>query len=233
MPLNSVTNLPTIFSFHFMKITGRFAQSSVRSFLTSFYKKIFLLCLLLFALNCQTTLAATYSHVIIDAGHGGKDNGAKWHGVKEKDLNLQVAKTLQKALKKRGIKTTMTRSSDKYLTLQERADIANAISEKSRPLYLCLHFNAHRNQSIRGIEAFYYSEKGRVLARRFLKKISRATGLRNRGSKKRPYHVLLLTKCPAVLIECGFISNKKENKKCRSSSFQSQVVEAIAQSIPK
>ncbi|MDE5790946.1 MAG: N-acetylmuramoyl-L-alanine amidase, partial [Muribaculaceae bacterium] len=79
--------------------------------------------------------------VVIDAGHGGHDTGAIDNGVKEKDINLAVAKRLQEDIQKRlkGVKVVMTRSNDSFVTLQGRAEIAN---RNRADLFISIHTNS-------------------------------------------------------------------------------------------
>ena len=83
--------------------------------------------------------------VIIDAGHGGKDKGAHWYGVSEKTLTLDVAKRVQTLLKKKGITVAMTRTSDRFVSIKDRAYLANKYSDS---IFVSIHFNAHTNSSV-------------------------------------------------------------------------------------
>ena len=93
--------------------------------------------------------------VVIDPGHGGKDPGAEGYlsDLKEKDLTLKIAKRLAKKIKDElNLEVVLTRTSDRYLTLEERTAIANT---KNADLFLSVHANAHKNPDIYGIETFY------------------------------------------------------------------------------
>ncbi len=81
--------------------------------------------------------------VVIDPGHGGRDNGAKWGGIAEKDLNLDVARRVEALLKERGIPVVMTRRSDAYVSLDSRAAVANRYKNS---LFVSIHFNAVNNR---------------------------------------------------------------------------------------
>ena len=80
--------------------------------------------------------------VIIDPGHGGKDKGAYWYGISEKTLTLDVAKKVELLLKQKGIKVLMTRKSDRYVSIEDRASIANKYTNS---IFVSIHFNAHTN----------------------------------------------------------------------------------------
>jgi N-acetylmuramoyl-L-alanine amidase len=93
------------------------------------------------------------SRVVIDAGHGGHDPGAKANGLNEADLTLDVAMRLKRLLEKQpGIEVVMTRESDVFIPLEERTAIAN---REGADLFLSIHANASRNQQARGVETYF------------------------------------------------------------------------------
>jgi N-acetylmuramoyl-L-alanine amidase len=174
--------------------------------------------------------AERYSRVVIDAGHGGRDGGSKWYGVTEKNLTLDLAKRIKAILDAKGIPTTLTRSTDVFVELVDRAGVAN---KSAGSLFVSVHFNAHRDRSIKGIETFYYpgSADGRVLATYIQSELGRRIKTRNRGVKPARLKVLEKTKGTAVLVECGFISNRWECQRCASTWFRQILAEEIAQGI--
>jgi len=105
--------------------------------------------------------AQAFTTVVIDAGHGGKDPGGYWYGTTEKRLCLDVAKRLQTALQAKGFKTVMTRTTDVYVELSDRAAKANRYRNA---IFVSIHFNASRDRSISGFETHYRSTNRRVLA---------------------------------------------------------------------
>jgi len=90
--------------------------------------------------------------IMIDAGHGGKDPGAVAHGIQEKDINLRMARILGQMLKDQGFEVHYTRTSDKFLPLEERTAMANA---KNADLFISIHCNAYKDKSVRGLEVYY------------------------------------------------------------------------------
>ncbi|WP_459892053.1 N-acetylmuramoyl-L-alanine amidase [Desulfothermus okinawensis] len=90
--------------------------------------------------------------IMIDPGHGGKDPGAIYRGVREKDINLRMAKILGRMLKKKGFKVLYTRTTDKFIPLEERTVMANT---RGADLFISLHVNACRNRRVSGIEVYY------------------------------------------------------------------------------
>ena len=97
----------------------------------------------------------TVKTIVIDAGHGGKDPGAiSPSGLKEKDINLTIAKILDEELRKRGYRTVLTRGYDKYLTLEERVEVGRRCKAD---LFVSVHSNANRSAAIDGVELYYLS----------------------------------------------------------------------------
>ncbi len=100
-------------------------------------------------------LASKIKRVVVDAGHGGKDPGAIGKsGLREKDVNLDIARRLANLLKSEGVDVVMTRSSDRFISLQSRVDIANS---SKADLFISIHSNANRARSLEGFEAYYVS----------------------------------------------------------------------------
>ena len=190
----------------------------------------------LFALSLLTILgseevqAQRFNKVVIDAGHGGMDPGSSWYGVTERNLTLDVAKKIKKILVEKGIPTTLTRETDVYVELEKRAKMANTSKDT---IFVSVHFNAHRDRSITGIETFFYpgSEQGRVLGSYIQSELSRRIATKNRGVKPSRLKVLQATKGPAVLVECGFISNRWECQRSASEWFRQILAEEIVQGI--
>jgi len=102
-------------------------------------------------------LAISIKRIVIDPGHGGKDPGAvSRRGLKEKDVNLKVSKYLKAELEKRGFSVYLTRSSDKYLTLRQRVEIART---HKADLFISVHANANRSRKVRGLEVYFLARK--------------------------------------------------------------------------
>jgi len=169
-----------------------------------------------------------FSNVVIDAGHGGKDGGSVWNGLIEKKLCLDVAKRVEAGLKSRGLKTTMTRRADTFVELSQRARLANRVPSS---IFVSVHFNGSRTTLISGGEVYYRSPRGRVLASAISRSIkSRVTG-GTRGIFHGNYKVLRETQMPAVLVECGYLSNKREAARCATPAHRQKLADAIVNGI--
>ncbi|MGB0775502.1 MAG: N-acetylmuramoyl-L-alanine amidase family protein [Akkermansiaceae bacterium] len=173
--------------------------------------------------------ARNVSRVIVDAGHGGKDKGAHRGHVYEKTLALSVAKRVESLLKARKMPVTMTRRSDHYVTLTDRAAIANRYRNA---VFVSIHFNAHTSSRYHGVETYYYGEQGKRLAAHIHLRLLSRLKLRNRDTRQRKdLAVLRLTKCPAVLVECGYISNAYERRRACTTTYQNNCARAIVDGI--
>lgn len=174
--------------------------------------------------------ASRFERVVLDPGHGGKDPGSKWYGITEKSLTLDLAKRAQSLLKAKSVPVTLTRTSDVYVELEDRAAMANT---SPRTIFVSLHFNAHRDRSIKGIESFYYpgSDDSRRLADAIQGELGGRILTRNRGIKPSRLKVLEATKGTAALVECGFISNRWECQRSASAWLRQILAEEIVQGI--
>ena len=172
--------------------------------------------------------ALAYRVVVIDAGHGGSDPGAHWYGVKEKALTLDVAKRVETLLRKNGVTTVMTRRSDKTVSLGSRAAIANKYRDS---LLVSIHFNASRNTLITGHETFYRSSRGAKIASKVQRGISECVKSKSRGITAKRFAVLRLTSGPAILVECAFMSNRSEARRCMTASHRQSLALGIARGI--
>lgn len=181
-------------------------------------------------------LAVSYSFamIVIDPGHGGYHPGATvtqgGKTYKEKDLNLQIALFLAEELKSRGYDIKMTRETDVYVSLEQRCEISNSLNAD---IFVSIHQNSFSSSSASGVEVYYYpgSVLGKALAEKLSASISAETGLKNRGAKKANFYVLRNTKAPAVLVECGFMSNPNELKLLSNPDFQRKIARAAASAI--
>ncbi|MEM1441259.1 MAG: N-acetylmuramoyl-L-alanine amidase [Verrucomicrobiota bacterium] len=171
-----------------------------------------------------------FTRVVIDPGHGGLDPGSSAFGLVEKELVLDLAFRLEKILQAKGFETELTRRTDVYIELEDRAALANA---KPNTIFVSLHFNAHSDRSISGTETLYWpgSNTGRELASYVQSELGRRLVTRNRGFKPERLKVLEKTHATAVLVECGFISNRWESQRCGAEWFRQIVAEEIAQGI--
>jgi len=171
----------------------------------------------------------TFTTVVVDAGHGGKDNGAlRRYGGAEKNATLDVATRLASKLRESQFRVVMTRSSDVFVDLEDRAAISN---RQKNAIFVSVHFNDSGRRGIRGFETYYHSPVARPLAYRIQEQIMTLPGAVNRGVKTANFRVLKKAAYPAVLVECGFLSNRKEGAAARSESRRDALADKIAEAI--
>jgi N-acetylmuramoyl-L-alanine amidase len=165
--------------------------------------------------------------VCIDAGHGGADPGAVGNALREKDINLDIARRLRSILQRCGIGVVMTRESDVAVGLAERCRIANV---NRVDLFVSIHVNAGGGT---GVEVFIVGVGGRaeVCAKKVLPHLVKDCGFRNRGVKVNNFQVLRDTAMPAILTENGFIDHSSDVSKLTNPVFIQTIAEAHAKGI--
>jgi N-acetylmuramoyl-L-alanine amidase len=171
----------------------------------------------------------TFSTVVVDAGHGGKDSGAyRRSGPPEKLVTLDVAQRLNSKLRESQLKTVMTRSSDVFIPLDDRVSIENS---QKNAIFVSIHFNDSRRRGIRGFETYYHSGASVDLASRIQEKLMTIPHSANRGIHTANFRVLRLATCPAVLVECGYLSNRSEGGQARDWEYRELLADRIAEAI--
>lgn len=173
--------------------------------------------------------------IVLDPGHGDQDPGASSlrGDFCEKDLNLTTACLVREQLAKRGFPVIMTRSTDTFLPLKERAEVAN---RAKATLFVSIHFNAAENHKAHGVEVYRYRTKepgerekeSQRLAEGVLSEIIQETQANNRGVKEANFAVLRCTEMPAILVEGGFMTHEEEMERLRQSEYLEKIAEAIA-----
>jgi N-acetylmuramoyl-L-alanine amidase len=164
--------------------------------------------------------------VVIDAGHGGYDRGGiPGQRVSEKDMTLDVAQRLQKTLAANGYRVVMTRDSDVFVPLGTRVAIANSYSNA---IFVSIHFNSAKRSGAGGIETYFYGRDSLQLASAIHYFVAGGAPSSNRNVRRRGYFVLRKTKVPAVLVECGFLTNPTEGALAQTASYRQKLAEEIA-----
>jgi N-acetylmuramoyl-L-alanine amidase len=164
--------------------------------------------------------------VVIDAGHGGHDRGGiPGQRVAEKDMTLDVALRLRNVLSASGYRVVMTRSTDVFVPLAGRVAIANSYRNA---IFVCIHFNATGRRGASGIETYFYSRDSLPLASAIHYYVAGGAPSDNRGVRRRGYYVLRRTNIPAVLVECGFLTNPTEAAYAQTASYRQKLAEEIA-----
>src|SRR6478672_10425727 len=171
----------------------------------------------------------TFTTVVVDAGHGGKDSGAyRRSGPPEKMVTLDVAQRLERRLRESQIKTVMTRDSDVFIELNDRVAMENA---QKNAVFVSIHFNDSRKRKTRGFETYYHSGASFDLANGIQQKLMTIPNSANGGVHTANFRVLRLASCPAVLVECGYLSNRSEGNQARDSEYRELLADRIAEAI--
>lgn len=186
--------------------------------------------------------------VVLDAGHGGVDPGKVGvDGQLEKDINLQITLKLKEILendKDMNIRVVLTREEDmghysesdsnkKVTDMKKRCEIANS---SGAAMVVSIHQNSYHSSSVKGAQVFYYeaSEKGKLLAHSIQNKLVEQLAENGKGRVEKAndnYYLLLNVKSPAVIVECGFLSNPGEAASLADSTYQERVARAVAEGI--
>jgi N-acetylmuramoyl-L-alanine amidase len=169
--------------------------------------------------------ARQFNTVVIDAGHGAHDFGAQNGYLFEKHLALDIARRLERFLKRQRLRTVMTRTSDRFIPLDVRASMANG---QSNSVLVSIHINHTYRSAPSGVETFYHTAEGARLASFVQREIvSHTNNGGNRGVKFARFRVLRTCARPAILVETGFISNPRDRARLRDPAYR----EAVARSI--
>jgi N-acetylmuramoyl-L-alanine amidase len=197
---------------------------------------------------------ATVQTVVIDAGHGGADPGHQNRRLKlnEKVYTLDVARRLQRRLKADGFRAVLTRSTDRTLSLDQRAALAKKLGAD---LFVSIHFNGFRSAKIAGTETYVMTPRYRrstpqaertksmaaekfpanrfdrqnaLLGYHVHRELVKALRAPDRGLKRFRYSVLRSVPCPAVLVEAAFLSNDAEARKVANATYRQRIADAVA-----
>ena len=195
-----------------------------------------------------------YSRTIfLDPGHGGRDSGAYYYNVAEKDLNMQVYRKLRKKLEELGYKVLTSRDSD--IDVDFVTERSRMVNKTNSDIFISIHFNATGNAYSKssGIQTYSYSDdpdypskinpywhnhpdrisESKRLAAAIHSSLLAETGAKDAGLLERSFAVLRETAKPAVLLELGYMDNFAENQQIRDSHYQDKLVAGIVKGIQK
>ncbi len=170
--------------------------------------------------------------IILDPGHGGKDEGAHIHNILEKSLTLKTCRLVKKQLEILGYHVILTRVRDIYLSLDKRVEIAN---QRPEAVFVSVHYNSSPSPSAKGIEVYYYSRgeqrrsaQSKQLAHFIVKHLEQTTSHPSRGVKRGNFHVIRQTQIPSILIEGGFLTNPEERTMLGTTPYLEKLAVGIA-----
>ena len=178
--------------------------------------------------------------ITIDPGHGGRDPGTMYNSIKEKDLNLEISRALEKELTKNGAIVYMIRTSDIdlssiYDSKKKRGDLYRRllkIKENKSNLYLSIHINWYQNSAHKGAEVLYNSinKNNKILADAIMNEF-KTNQKSKREIKKTNLYMYKNITIPGVLIETGYLSNPTERRLLQSESYQKELAKSITNGV--
>ena len=183
--------------------------------------------------------------IIIDPGHGGIDAGATDNNLSEKNINLSISKELKYYLEDNGYKVILTRTEDKSTadpqrpngTTQKKSDLDERIkASKKGDIFISIHLNKFEIEKYKGAQVFYAdNEESKLLGETLQDSLLQLDETNNRKAKnaKDTIYILKKAKKPAVLVECGFLSNKSEAKLLKTHEYQKEIAKALYDGIKK
>jgi N-acetylmuramoyl-L-alanine amidase len=190
--------------------------------------------------------------VVLDAGHGGMDTGTAGQGLNEKDGTLEIVKRIEKILRAKSINVVLTRDKDVFIELDQRTV---PTQKRGAQVFVSIHLNATKPASVSGIETYFCSERkccdepslrkrlsldekflledhrSELLAGLIQQRATAATGAADRGVRDSHYLVARTAHCPAVLVECGYLTNKSEALRLKQPAYKDKLASAIAESV--
>lgn len=179
--------------------------------------------------------------IVIDPGHGGKDNGAEVNNVLEDEINLSIAKLLYQKLFDQGCIVHITRVGDYDLAPQDSQtrkmkDLKRRtqfINEVDADLFISIHLNIFIQEQVKGIQVFYqqYKDESKKLAKSLQNEFNRLINEKNKKPKIGDYYILNNTYPTGVLIECGFLSNEEDRLNLNNHDYQDKICKIIYKGI--
>lgn len=188
----------------------------------------------------STYLPVSQKVILIDAGHGGEDPGAMVGKTLEKNINLKISMKLKAYLEQGGSYVLMSREEDEALAKDKKADMYRRkvlANSSEADIFVSIHQNYNSNFGAKGAQVYYFekSEKSKALGLCIQEEIKKIANPSNKMTSmaNTDYYVLRQTTMPAVLVECGFMSNSGEKWKLTTDEYQEKIAWAIYSGIVK
>lgn len=191
----------------------------------------------------ETTFPLVGKTIIIDSGHGGKDAGASANEIKEKDINLAITYKLKKELEKVGAVVLLTRTDDADLSKpnairRKKSDFDSRIAlinNSNADMYISIHQNNYSNPKYYGPQVFYsnVNTKNEKIAKSIQEDLNKFTNSKRKIKITTNTYMYNKLNIPGILVECGFLSNKKDLTNLTNPKYQKELSSVITQSIIK
>ena len=180
--------------------------------------------------------------IYLDPGHGGIDSGTTYKNILEKDINLTLAKKLEKSLTSKGATVYLTRETDKDLSLtknnRKRSDLINRaylINKSKADIYISIHLNYISNSKWKGLQIFYNNKnkENKPLAESLTKYLKEKTQNIREPKYNGTYYMYKNITTPGILIEAGFLSNPDDRYRLTHEEYQDILISNLTYSIEK
>ena len=210
------------------------------------FKLIIILCMFISIISISKVYALVNSYnllgkiICIDPGHGGRDSGATYKNIYEKDINLTISQKIEKYLVSKGATVYLTRESDIDLstttTNKKRSDLTNRakfINELKPNMYISIHLNYITNSRWQGLQIFYNkkNDENEIIANSLTNYLKEATSNIREPKKENIYYMYKQITVPGILIELGFLSNPNDRYRLTREEYQDKIALQIANSI--
>lgn len=210
------------------------------------YNIIIIICFLILSFSISKTYASINSlsllgkTIYIDPGHGGRDSGAVYKNIYEKDINLEISKKLEKELTSHGATVYMTRYDDTDLSIGEsnkkRSDLANRAYKinKTKPdIYISIHQNYIKSSKWKGLQIFYddINPKNKLIAEFLTNSLKDKLINIRKPKNNNSYYMYHRIQYKGVLIETGFLSNYEDRNNLLNDKYQEKLAKYIAEGV--
>lgn len=176
----------------------------------------------------------TFHTIVVDAGHGGQDNGAVSsrrmpNVLREKDLTLDTALRVRNELRHAGFRVVLTRLDDHFVELDDR--VATANRQGAGAILVSIHYNASGDSRAQGAETYFWRADSHGLATRVERALAGRGGQRYGGVIRRRLRLTRNPDIPCILCECAYLSNPEDNRRAGNPAFRARMAAAIAAGI--
>ena len=212
------------------------------------FKLTIIICMLISILSISEVYALVNNYsllgkvIYLDPGHGGRDSGATYKDIYEKDINLIMSKKIEKHLVAKGATVYLTREKDTDLSTssvnKKRSDLTNRaklINKSNANMYISIHLNYISNSKWQGLQIFYNNKnkENEVIANNLTLYLKEKSSNIREPKKENIYYMYKQIKVPGVLIELGFLSNPNDRYRLTREEYQEKLAKNIADSIEK
>ena len=212
------------------------------------FKLIMLICMFFSIISISKVYAIVNNYTLlgktiyIDPGHGGRDSGATYKSIYEKDINLIISKKIEKYLTSKGATVYLTRENDTDLSTttnnKKRSDLTNRaklINNSNADMYISIHLNYISNSKWQGLQIFYNNKnkENEIIATNLTTYLKETSSNIREPKKENIYYMYKQITIPGVLIELGFLSNPNDRYRLTKEEYQEKLSISIANSIEK